>query len=234
MSLPVQRLADADPATILSCDSMNKMLIPVLFALGTALFWGCYGPTIGNAAAPKVNGVPLWSPFKPYVFIGIAYLVIAIIGGLVMMKVKGDTFQYSGEHFATAKWGFLAGCFGAFGAVCLTTAMMLSRGNALLVMPIVFGGAVTVTAIVSVLRLHGETPVSPVLWVGMALTAIGVITTAMNTPHGHAPTKPAVDGGGMEATAPAEESASIPVDDDKEEATVVMTEPPSAPDSAAS
>ncbi len=165
---------------------MSKMLIPILFALGTAIFWGCYGPTIGNAQAPRVDGQPLWSPFKPYVFIGIAYLVIAIIGGLLMMKVKGDTFSFAGDHFATAKWGFLAGTLGAVGALCLTTAMMTSRGNALLVMPIVFGGAVSVTAIVSVLRLHGGTTISPLLWVGMALTAAGVVIVAMNTPHGHA------------------------------------------------
>ncbi|WP_168565859.1 hypothetical protein [Crateriforma spongiae] len=176
---------------------MNKMLIPILFAIGTALFWGCYGPTIGNAATPRgIDGKPLlppegWSPFKPYVFIGIAYLVIAIIGGIAMMKVKGDSFTYTGAHFATAKWGFLAGTLGALGACCLTTAMMTSRGNALLVMPIVFGGAVTVTAIVSVLRLHESVKISPMLWMGMALTFIGVVIVARNTPHGHAPTKPA-------------------------------------------
>ena len=48
--------------------------LPVIFALLTALCWGMYGPTIGNAQSR------LWSPFKPYVFIGIAYLVLAIIG----------------------------------------------------------------------------------------------------------------------------------------------------------
>lgn len=172
---------------------MNKMLIPILFALGTAFFWGCYGPTIGNAQAPRPDGVPLWSPFKPYVFIGIAYLVIAIFGGVVMMNVKGDSFSFSGAHFATVKWGFLAGSLGAFGALCLTTAMMTSRGNALLVMPIVFGGAVSVAALVSVLRLHAGTSVSPLLWVGMALTVAGVVLVAMNTPHGHAPTKPVTE-----------------------------------------
>ncbi|MGI9475025.1 MAG: hypothetical protein ACR2NZ_26065 [Rubripirellula sp.] len=174
---------------------MSKMMIPILFAIGTAIFWGCYGPTIGNAQTPRVDGRPLlppegWTPFKPYVFIGIAYLVIAIIGGLIMMKVKGDSFSYSGTHFATAKWGFLAGTLGAAGALCLTTAMMTSRGNALLVMPIVFGGAVSVTALVSVIRLHGHGTISPLLWAGMALTVIGVVIVAMNTPHGHAPAKP--------------------------------------------
>ena len=169
---------------------MNKMLIPILFAIGTAIFWGCYGPTIGNAQAPKTPGSPpLWSPFKPYVFIGIAYLVIAIIGGLIMMKVKGDSFSFSGQHFAPAKWGFLAGCLGAFGALCLTSAMMISKGNALLVMPIVFGGAVSMTALVSVLRLPSGTTINPLLWIGMALTVVGVVIVAMNTPHGHPPAK---------------------------------------------
>lgn len=171
---------------------MSKMLIPILFAVGTAIFWGCYGPTIGNAQTPRVDGRPLlppegWTPFKPYVFIGIAYLVIAIAGGLMMMKVKGDSFNYTGTHFPTAQWGFLAGTLGAFGALCLTTAMMTSRGNALLVMPIVFGGAVSVTAIVSAIRLYGHTTISPMLWIGMLLTVIGVVIVAMNTPHAHAP-----------------------------------------------
>ncbi len=172
---------------------MNKMLIPILFALATAFFWGCYGPTIGNAQSPRVDNVPLWSPFKPYVFIGIAYLMIAICGGLAMMAVKGDSFSFTGEYYPTMKWGFLAGILGAFGALCLTTAMMTSRGNALLVMPIVFGGAVSVTAIVSMLRLHAETTVSPLLWVGMVLTVVGIVIVATNTPHAHAPAKPAAD-----------------------------------------
>jgi len=172
---------------------MSKMLIPILFALGTAIFWGCYGPTIGNAQTPRVDGRPLlppegWTPFKPYVFIGIAYLVIAIAGGLLMMKMKGDSFNYSGTHFPTAKWGFLAGTLGAAGALCLTTAMMTSRGNALLVMPIVFGGAVSVTAIVSIIRLNGHATINPMLWAGMLLTVVGVVLVAMNTPHAHAPT----------------------------------------------
>lgn len=172
---------------------MNKMLIPILFALATAFFWGCYGPALGNAQSPRIDGVPLWSPFKPSVFIGVAYLVIAILGGLAMMAYKGDSFSFTGEYFPAMKWGFLAGSLGAIGALCLTTAMMTSRGNALLVMPIVFGGAVSISAIVSMLKLHAETSVSPILWVGMALTVAGIVIVATNTPHPHAPVKPAAD-----------------------------------------
>lgn len=167
---------------------MKNMFIPILFALGTACFWGMYGPTIGNAQV-KVPPPEGWSPFKPYVFIGVAYLVLAVVGGLVAMYFKGDTFSYSGEHFRPAKWGFLAGLLGALGALCLTTAMMTSKGNALLVMPIVFGGAVSITALFSVWKLREHTTIEPMLWVGIALVVAGVVIVARNTPHGHAPTK---------------------------------------------
>ena len=167
---------------------MKNMLIPIIFAIATACCWGMYGPTIGNAQV-KVPPPDGWSPFKPYVFIGIAYLVLAVVGGLIAMKVKGDTYAYTGEHFTPAKWGFLAGSLGAAGALCLTTAMMTSKGNALLVMPIVFGGAVCVTAAFSAWKLWGHTTISPALWVGMVLVVIGVVVVARNTPHGHAPKK---------------------------------------------
>jgi drug/metabolite transporter (DMT)-like permease len=169
----------------------KPMLLPILFALGTAMFWGLYGPTIGNAQV-KVPPPEGWSPFKPYVFIGVAYLFIAIMGGLIAMKVKGDTFNYSGEHFTPLKWGFLAGCLGAGGALCLTTAMMVSKGNATLVMPIVFGGAISVTAIVTAMKSHVQ--LSPWVWFGISLCVVGAVIVARNQPHHGPAVKPAAVG----------------------------------------
>jgi drug/metabolite transporter (DMT)-like permease len=180
------------------------MLVPILFALGTAVFWGMYGPAIGNAHSklPPPDG---WSPFKPYVFIGLAYFVLAILGGLIAMHFKGDTFRYSGEHWSPAKWGFVTGCLGALGGLCLTTAMMMSKGNALLVMPIVFGGAVSVTALFSVYRLAGAIKISPLLWVGMVLVVGGIVLVARNTPHAaKAPPKTS------RSFAPADAAAPVP------------------------
>lgn len=90
-----------------------KLLVPILFALGTALCWGMYGPTLSNArSVAKPPSPDFWSPFKPYVFIGVAYLVIAVVGGLIAMKIKGDTFSFSGSHSPAMTWGFFAGCLG--------------------------------------------------------------------------------------------------------------------------
>ena len=154
-----------------------KLLLPVLFALGTALCWGLYGPVLQNARS--TTGA--WSPFKPYVFIGIAYLVFAIVGGSMGMKAKGDTFNFFGGQSPAMIWGFLAGTLGALGALSLTNAM-LSGGKPLFVMPIVFGGAVSITALVSTFKLRQS--VSPILWVGMTLVVVGIILVAANTPHG--------------------------------------------------
>jgi len=159
---------------------MKFLLLPILFACGTALCWGLYGPMIQNARSSS----GAWSPFKPYVFIGVAYLVWACGGGLAGMAAKGDSFNFLGEQNAAMNWGFLAGSFGAFGALCLTSAM-LSGGKPLFVMPIVFGGAVSVTAIVSVIQLKLIREASPLLWIGMIMVVVGVSLVAIYTPHGH-------------------------------------------------
>lgn len=161
---------------------MKAMLVPILFAAMTALFWGAYGPALGNAQT-RLNPPEGWSSFKPYMFVGLAYLVLGVGGGVLGMLAKGDTFSYAGTHFMPAKWGFLAGAVGALGALSLTSAMMISRGNAALVMPIVFGGAVTVNAIISAIRLRGQAHVNPMLWVGMVIVAVGIVIVARNSPH---------------------------------------------------
>lgn len=151
------------------------MKYPVLFACLTALCWGLYGPSLGQARSA------LLSPFKPYVAIGVAYLLWGIGGGIAGMLYKGDAFAFSG---AGALWGFIAGTVGAWGAFTLTLAMF-SGGAAMpqVVMPIVFGGAVTVTALVSAWVARGQVKTSPWLWVGVAGMFVCIVLVAYNTPH---------------------------------------------------
>lgn len=165
-------------------------LFAVFCALCVAVCWGLYGPTLTNARAPA-DGDVKWGPFKPYVFIGVAYLVIAIFGGAIMMiTLSNDNSDFTGPYAPAAKWGFLAGCLGALGALALTFALTKAGGKPAYVMPIVFGGAVTVNAIASYVGLHQGETVNPLMWVGMGLVALGICLTAYFTPHGHAPPKP--------------------------------------------
>lgn len=168
-----------------------KQYLPFVFALGTALCWGLYGPTLGKARIADAD----LSPFKPYVAIGIAYLVIAILGGSIGMYLKGDSFSPSG---AGAGWGLAAGTLGALGAFSLTLTMF--TGGARIphaVMPVVFGGAVTVTAIYSIVSSGGALSFNPKLGIGIVLMLISVVIITANTPH-------AAPGGGP---APAQEAS---------------------------
>lgn len=153
------------------------MKYPIFFALLVALCWGLYGPTLAQSRSA------LHSPFKPYVAIGFAYLVWAIGGGLVGMWYKGDPISFSGAGgFSGFAWGFAAGTLGAFGAFNLTLAMF-SGGGAMphVVMPIVFGGAITVASI-STLVLNKGIKASPWFWVGVVGIFISVCLVGYNTP----------------------------------------------------
>ena len=180
---------------------MSDKATAILFAALVALFWGLYGPALTNARSP----IKEWSVYKPFVFVGLAYLVIGVIGGAIMMKVGGDTFDISGSKFPAAKWGFIAGALGAIGALFLTYAVVKTGGKPALVMPIVFGGAVTVNAIVSYFSIQDRSHVSPLLWVGMVLVAVGIYFVASNAPHGKPGSK------AKPAAEPVAEQAETPV-----------------------
>jgi len=156
----------------------------VLFAMGTATFWGLYGPALGNA---RVKGE---TPFKVYIFIGLAYLVWGIIGGAIMTRVTGGNFVFK-QNMIT--WGFIAGSLGAFGALCLTFAMFKAK-NAGLVMPVVFGGATSIAAIASIIQHKTYNNIDYRQILGFVFVVIGVVLIQMFTAHGPVHAKSTTDG----------------------------------------
>ena len=163
-----------------------RAALPFLFALVTALAWGLYGPTLGQARLADAAA----SPFKPYFAIGIAYLVVAITGGLIGMWARGDSFDFGSAGAGALGWGFLAGLLGAAGAFGLTLAMF--TGGARIphaVMPVVFGGAVTVSALYGIFSSGGASRGGPLLWLGVVLMLTATVLITTNTPH--APPRPA-------------------------------------------
>lgn len=156
---------------------------PIVFALLTGLFWGTYGPALGIARSAEGSG----HPFKPYLMIGLAYLVWAVFGGVAGNLYTKASMNYSSTGLT---WGLIAGSLGALGALTLTLAMFSFQGmkpRADIVMPIVFGTAVTVSAITSTLQTGAA--FNPKLWAGIAGMAVCIIVVASQTPHA-APHKP--------------------------------------------
>lgn len=159
------------------------MKLPIVLAVATALLWGVYGPALAQSRTA------LGSPFKPYVMIGVAYLVWGICGGLVGMWWKADTFSFQGVG---SLWGFIAGSLGAWGALALTLTMF-TGGNRMphIVMPIVFGGGVTVSALVGLWKTRAWVSASPWLYVGLAGMLVCAALIAYHTPQ-EAPPAPKV------------------------------------------
>src|SRR5688572_10533552 len=157
---------------------MSPKMYGVVFALATAFFWGMYGPAL------QTSRVPGQSPFKPFVLIGVAYLVFGILGGIVGIWATGDNFKISP---ITLRWGFIAGSLGAFGALTLTLAMFKSRAPDV-VMPIVFGGATLVAVTLGLLQKKQLFSAHPMQYVGTLAVIIGVILVQAFASHGPSPT----------------------------------------------
>ena len=153
---------------------MSPKLYGVVFALATAFFWGMYGPAL------QTSRVPGQSPFKPFVLIGVAYLVFGILGGVIGIWATGDNFRFSP---VTLTWGFIAGSLGAFGALTLTLALFKSRAPDL-VMPIVFGGATLVSVTIGLLQKKQLFSAHPMQYVGTLAVILGVILVQAFASHG--------------------------------------------------
>ena len=119
----------------------------LIFALMTVISWGLYGVFLHTgqmSMADPVNG-----RYKAFLFVGIAYLVIAVIGPALVMAVKGASWSFPVKGML---WSLLAGLVGAIGAFCVLLAFG-AKGMPTVVMSIVFAGAPVVNAVVA-LAIH--------------------------------------------------------------------------------
>ncbi len=133
----------------------------ILFAYLTVLSWGVYGVLlhIGRSGMPAGPELPN-AGLKAFLWVGIAYFVVAVVGPLIVLKLRGSNFSFGSGGIT---WSFIAGVAGALGAFTLVLALGAAAapaikggggfgpGAASAVMPIVFGGAPIVNAIVAML-----------------------------------------------------------------------------------
>jgi len=156
----------------------------LIFALMTVASWGVYGILLhaGQVAmADPVNG-----RYKAFLFVGVAYFLIAVLAPIaVLMKAGADwNFSSSGMWLSLA-----AGAVGAIGAFCVLLAFG-AGGAPSYVMSIVFAGAPVVNAVVALMLHPPAGGYSALRWqflAGIMLAAIGGCLVMLYKPPPAAP-----------------------------------------------
>jgi len=140
------------------------------FVLMTVVSWGLYGVCLHagqSAMSDPVNG-----RWKAFLFVGIAYFLIAVLAPLVLLLGKGASWDLPGKGIT---WSLIAGSVGAIGAFGLLLAFG-AKGTPPVVMSIVFAGAPIVNALVAIALHPPAGGLSAVRWqfvAGILLAALG-------------------------------------------------------------
>ena len=146
----------------------------IAFAIGAALSWGMYGPTLHGGQ------VKLGSPFRALLCVGIAYMLVGIIVPVIALASQGELSRgWTMPGFTQATFG---GVLGAVGAVFIIYAFR-AGGLPMFVMPLVFGGAPVVNVLFTMYLHPPKVPPNPMLWVGFALVAVGASLVLYYKPH---------------------------------------------------
>jgi drug/metabolite transporter (DMT)-like permease len=119
----------------------------LIFALMTVLSWGLYGVFLHSGQLGMSD--PINGRYKAFLFVGIAYLITAVVGPTIILLANGAAWNIPAKGMS---WSLLAGIAGALGAFCVLLAFG-ANGTPSVVMSIVFAGAPIVNAIVA-LALH--------------------------------------------------------------------------------
>ncbi len=140
------------------------------FAMLTVVSWGVYGVFLHNGQMQMQD--PVHGRYKAFLFVGIAYFLVAVLAPLAMLIANGADWKYPAGGMG---WSLVAGIVGAIGAFGVLLAFG-AKGSPSVVMAIVFSGAPIVNAVVS-LMMHppegGLGAIKPGFWLGVILAAVG-------------------------------------------------------------
>lgn len=158
------------------------------FAMVTVAAFGVYGVFLHSGQmhmADPVNG-----RYKSFLFVGIAYFLIAVLAPLALMLFSGSDWNIPAKG---AGLSLIAGSCGAVGAFCILLAFG-AKGSPAVVMSIVFAGAPVVNAVVSTLQHPPAGGVGSIRWqffAGIALAALGGCLVTLYKPPAAAKAPPA-------------------------------------------
>lgn len=140
------------------------------YAMVTVVAFGAYGNLLH--AGQVGMGDPLNGRYKAFLFVGIAYFLVAVLAPVVILMANGATWDLPMKG---AGWSLFAGTAGAVGAFAILLAFG-AKGTPAVVMSIVFAGAPIVNAIISMIVSPPVGGMSAIRWqfvAGILLAALG-------------------------------------------------------------
>lgn len=123
---------------------------------------------------------------RPFVGVGFAYFVIAVLVPALVLKLRGEKGNWSRDGIILS---LVAGAVGALGALGVIVAFS-AGAKPVYVMPLVFGGAPVINTLVTMALGKSFEPIRPIFFAGIAMAALGGAGVLYFRP-GAAPAKPA-------------------------------------------
>lgn len=168
--------------------SFVSFLKIIAFVLLTAICWGSYGPLL-HKGQMQMHG----SRMRPFICVGMAYVVIAVILPLILRAAMGDQGALTVPGTLWSLAGGVAGALGSLGVILAFT----YGGKPVYVMPLVFGGAPVVNTFIS-MATQAHPNVSTFTYVafysGLLVVIAGAVSVLVFAPRGApahaAPAKP--------------------------------------------
>lgn len=149
-------------------------LLGMLAAIAlTAFCWGVYGPVLhfGRDA--------MQSALRPFVCVGLAYFLIAVIAPLLLMARGREKGSWTAPGVL---WSLLAGAAGALGALGVILALT-AGGRPIYVMPLVFGGAPVVNTLLTAFLNKAFGQLKAPFLAGLILVITGAVTVLVFKPQ---------------------------------------------------
>jgi hypothetical protein len=169
------------------------------FVLLTVLCWGNYGVLMHHGR------LSMGDALRPFVGVGFAYFVIAVLLPAILLKLRGEKGQWTSEGI---KLSLIAGAVGALGALGVILAYTF-KAKPLYVMPVIFGGAPVVNTLVTMGMTKNLEKAKPIFLIGILMAALGAAGVLYFKPTEAPKAKPAVAASDATAdttaAAPAEE-----------------------------
>ena len=156
----------------------------LIFVALTIICWGMYGILLHGGQVAM--GDPSNGRYKAFLWVGIAYVVVAVLAPIIMMIANGSDWSMTGKGTTLS---FIAGVVGAVGAFAVLLAFG-AKGHPAVVMSLIFAGAPIVNAVVALSMHPPAGGIGSLRWqfvAGILLAAVGgMLVTLYKPPPGHA------------------------------------------------